>query len=129
MSLFLNSRLPIETRKDGITKAPLSEINNGIDVFFIKKHMDGSKEAKFHISLIDILNQVFLNDCNEDLSDERRVFIEKYLKQGDRANKIIDANSLNHTSNDPYVKMDKVFKELDNFLGSFIGEENGRYAR
>ena len=58
------------------------------------------------------------------LSIEQERYLTKYIKQGG-----VVTNALNSNSDDPYGSLDEIFKQLDSFLGGYIGEDNGKYAR
>lgn len=57
------------------------------------------------------------------LSIEQERYLTKYFKQGD-----VVTEALNSNKADPYGSLDEVFKQLDSFLGGYIGED-GKYAR
>lgn len=105
-------------------KAPLSEINTADAFFTIHENMDGSKEIKYHVNIIELLDKVFQYNTQDFLSLEQDRFIDKFYKQAG----VVTDNIKNNTSN-PYKNMDSVMKQLDAFLGSYFGENNGKYAR
>lgn len=105
-------------------KGTLSELNSADPYFYIKHHIDGTKEAKYHVNLIDLLDRVFTEDATRYLSIEQERFMSRFFKQADSVTKLLNSNSAT-----PFKDLDMVFKQLDSFLGSYIGEDNGRYAR
>ena len=105
-------------------KGTLSELNTGEPVFYIKHHMDGTKEAIYHVNLIDLLDRVFVHDGLRFLSGEQERFMSKFFKEADIVTDKLSANDSN-----PFSKMDKIYRELDDFLGSYLGVDNGRYTR
>ena len=105
-------------------KSPLSEVNTGDPLIYIKHLMDGTRQVKYHVNLIDLLDRVFTNDGMRFLSLEQERFISEFLKEAGTATNKIKAND-----NNPYEDMDSVFKQLDDFLGSYVGVDDGRYTR
>jgi hypothetical protein len=105
-------------------KNALSEINTGNPVMYIKHHMDGSREIKFHVNLIDQLDKVFTKDGLRFLSIDQERFMSKFFEQAGIVTDRLDASD-----SQPYKDLDSVFKQLDDFLGSYHGVNNGRYTR
>ena len=105
-------------------KGTLSEINTGSPVFYVKHHMDGSKEAIYHVNLIDLLDRVFVLDGLRFLSIEQERFVSRFINQAGTATNAIKSGTTN-----PFSNMDEVYKQLDDFLGSYLGVDNGRYTR
>ena len=101
-----------------------SELNTGSFAIYQKYRLDGSIEAVFHVNLIEILDRAFCLDGLRMLSIEQERYLTKYIKQGG-----VVTNALNSNSDDPYGSLDEIFKQLDSFLGGYIGEDNGKYAR
>ena len=101
-----------------------SELNTGSFAIYQKYRLDGSIEAVFHVNLIEILDRAFCLDGLRMLSTEQEKYLTKYFKQGDVVTKALNSNS-----DDPYGSLDEIFKQLDSFLGGYIGEDNGKYAR
>lgn len=99
-------------------KSPLSEINTANPIFIEHEHMDGTKEATFHVNLIYLLDRLFLHDYYSALSIEQERFIKRFLYE---AGIVTDKKS--------YDNMSDIMKQLDNFLGSYTGENNGRFTR
>lgn len=108
----------------GPVKGTLSELNSADPYFYIKHHLDGTKEVKFHVNLIDLLNRVFSGDALRYVSIEQERFLAKFFKQADSATKLINSGSAT-----PFKDMDNIFLTLDNFLGSYLGVDNDQYAR
>ena len=107
-------------------------IRTGSPLYRIKDHMDGSKEAIYHVNLVRLLDRVFTRDSMKHLSIEQERYISKFFEQAGKANDKIDSNNSDiDTSNnvDPYAEMDDVMRQLDNFLGSYFGVDYGRFAR
>lgn len=105
-------------------KSPLSEVNTGDPLIYIKHLMDGTRQVKYHVNLIDLLDRVFLNDGMRFLSLEQERFISEYLNEG---GVVTDRIKSSHAT--PYKDMDIIFEQLDDFLGSYKGIDNGRYTR
>ena len=112
------------TQSKGIDKRPLSEMNTASPLYVIKNTLDGSKEARYHVNLVHLLDLAFINGQLSMLSIEQERYLTKYFKQGD-----VVTEALNSNSADPYGSLDEIFKQLDSFLGGYIGEDNGKYAR
>lgn len=105
-------------------KGTLSEINTGNPVFYVKHHMDGSKETVYHVNLIDLLDRVFTKDGLRFLSMNQERFMAKFFEQ---AGVVTDRINGSHAT--PYADLDTVFQQLDDFLGSYLGVDDGRYSR
>lgn len=110
--------------KSGRIKGTLSELNSADSIFYIKHYMNGTKEAKYHVNFIDLLDRVFTGDAMRYLSIDQERFMYRFFKQADSATKLLNSGSAT-----PFKDLDEVFKQLDDFLGSYMGDDNGRYAR
>ena len=121
--LFFKHQYPQSRRN---VKAPLSEINTADPIFFVKERMDGSKEAIYHVNLVYLLDNVFTKNSTKYLSIEQERYIAKFLQE---AGKVNDKINEGIEDVDPYENMDDVMRQLDNFLGSYFGEDNGRFTR
>lgn len=105
-------------------RKPLSEVNTAETYLIVNEKLDGTKEAKYHVNLIDLLDKVFLNNTQDFLSIEQDRFMDKFYKvAGDITDRINKANE------NPYDKVDAVLLQLDDFLGGYVGEDNGKYTR
>lgn len=100
-------------RKDSLQNMP-GRLWTGNPLFAIQNHMDGSKEATYHVNLIYLLDRVFVRDSMNPLHRDQERFISRYLNQGG-----VVTNKLNTGDTNPYVSMDDVLKQLDSFLGSY----------
>lgn len=105
-------------------KAPLSEINTADTFFGVYENMDGSKEVKYHVNLIELLDRVFRYNTQDFLSLKQNRFMDKFYAQAG----VVTDNMKNNADN-PYKNMDSAMKQLDTFLGGYFGENNGKYAR
>lgn len=110
------------TQSKGIDKRPLSEMNTASPLYVIKNTLDGSKEARYHVNLVHLLDLAFINGHLSMLSIEQERFISMYFKEAGIATDLINGGS-----DEPYTNMEIVMKQLDSFLGSYIGELNGKY--
>ena len=115
---------PYDFPRDIPPKGTLSEVNTGSAIFYDKHKMNGKDHAVFHFNLIDLLNRVFVDDGMRYLSIEQERFLSKFFKQADIVTKKLNAND-----SDPYKGLDDVYKQLDNFLGSYLGVNDGRFTR
>ena len=102
----------------------LSEITTAEPYFIIQEKMDGSTTVKYHANLIDLLDKVFLSDTQDFLSIEQDRFMDIFYK---KANEVTD--KINNNDENPYQNMDTVMRQLDIFLGEYVGEDNGKYTR
>ena len=101
-------------------------IHTGNPLFVIKDCMDGNKEAIYHVNLVYLLDDAFTKNNIKYLSIEQERYIAKFLQEGGEVNDKINKGT---EDVDPYENMDNVMRQLDNFLGSYFGEDNGKYAR
>ena len=115
---------PYDFPRDMPPKGTLSEVNTGDSVFYVKHRMDGKDHAVFNFNLIDLLNRVFVDDGMRYLSIEQERFLSKFFTQADVVTKKINASDSN-----PYKGLDEVYKQLDNFIGSYLGDNDGRFTR
>lgn len=111
-------------RLDKPIKGTLSEINSSQIPYYTKHYMNGTIETKFHVNIIDLLDRVFKQNAPRYTSIEQERFMRIFYQQAG-----IVTDRINAKDDDPYRDMDKVFKELDNFLGSYRGQKDGRYYR
>ena len=101
-------------------------IHTGNPLFAIKDCMDGNKEAIYHVNLVYLLDDVFTKNNIKYLSIEQERYITKFLQEGGKVNDKINEGT---EDVDPYENMDNVMRQLDNFLGSYFGEDNDKYSR
>ena len=101
-------------------------IHTGNPLFVIKGCMDGNKEAIYHVNLVYLLDDVFTKNNIKYLSIEQERYITKFLQEGGEVNDKINEGT---EDVDPYENMDNVMRQLDNFLGSYFGEDNDKYSR
>lgn len=107
-----------------MVKGSLGELNTGDPYVYVKHLMDGSKEIKYHVNLIDMLDRVFIDNGMKFTSPRQERFLNKFFNE---AGKVTD--KLNSGQSDAFKTMDTVFRQLDDFLGSYRGVDNGRYTR
>lgn len=112
-----------------VIKGSLSEINTSNPIFYIKHHMDGSKEAVYHRNMIHLMDKVFLFDALRMLSIDQERFISVFFQQAHVTNLILDLNRSTGSTTDAYADMDDIMKQLDNFLGSYLGEPKHEFTR
>ena len=103
----------------------LSEINTAEPVFAVYENMDGTSNIKYHVNLIDLLDKVFIHNNQNFLSVEQDRFMDVFYKKADEVTKRLNTDN----DNNPYRDMDAVMRQLDVFLGGYIGEDNGEYTR
>lgn len=101
-----------------------SEINSGDPLIYLQHHLDGTTESKFNVNLIDILDKVFIYNSMKFLSRKQERYIDKFLS----ACQSINTNYENNQE-DLYVDVDETFKNLDQFLGGYMGVDDGSYTR
>lgn len=121
MTWFVPPYKSICTRGKPLTntvKGSLSEVNTANPMFYIKHHMDGSKEAIYHANIIHLMDKVFTLDSLRMLSIDQERFISKFFEQAHVANLILDDTG---SITDAYADMDDVMRQFDNFLGSYMG--------
>lgn len=104
-------------------KHPLSEINTADPVFHVKTLTDGSKQAYYHINLIDLLDHVFVWDAMEVFSIDQERFFRRYFNQAHEVYEKLDYNNIHDEEQwlDPYENMDELLIQLDDFIGSYKG--------
>lgn len=107
-----------------VVKGRLGEVNSASPYFTVQIHIDGTKDAVFHVNLVDLLDKVIMLDSLHLLSIEQERLFTRYLKQAEEVNSKISLNST-----DPFENMDEVLQQLDNFLGSYCGVDYGRFTR
>lgn len=106
------------------SKNAFSEINTGSPIFIIHENMDGTKQATYHVNLIYLLDRLFTDDYYSVLSIEQERFIRRFLYE---AGKVMD--KLDTDGDKAYDGMSDVMKQLDNFLGSYEGVNDGRFTK
>ena len=105
-------------------KGRLGEVNSASPYFTVQIRLDGTKDAVFHVNIIDLLDKVIILDSLHLLSIEQERLFTRYLKQAEEV-----SNKINLNEEKPFEDMDEVLQELDNFLGSYYGVDYGRFAR
>ena len=103
-------------------KSTLSEINSGSPLFYIKHKMDGTKQTVYHVNIIDILDRVFVNDATKFMSLDQERFMSRFLSACHTIQGNLDSENI-------YNDVDDVFKDLDQFLGNYIGVDDAKYTR
>lgn len=98
----------------------LSELNSGSPYIYVKNKISGKKEPKFHVNFIEILENVFRHNATKYMSIEQERFLAKFFAQ---------ANKVTNETGSYDEHLDDTFKAFDQFLGNYVGENNGQYAR
>lgn len=130
MSVFVPAISHTATRRQpfGVVKAPvkgaLSEVNTGSPIFEICTTMDGVRHAHFHVKIIDLLDKIFLTDLLNLATVEQERFFSRFFNQAG----IVD-RAINESAEDIYKDVDDVMRDFDRYLGSYIGVNDGEYAR
>ena len=106
-----------------MVKGTLGELNTGDPYIYVKHLMNGTRQIKFHINLIDQLDRVFMMDGMRFLSPRQERFMDKFFTW---ANTVTNNISNGETM---YSDEEDAFIQLDDFLGSYNGVDNGRYTR
>ncbi len=104
-------------------KGYLSEVNTFDPIFITRQNMDGDKDAIYHVNLIYLLDNVFTKNNLNYLSIEQERYMKMFFNEAD-----IVTKSLNQLEEDSFKDMTRVMKQLDNFLGGYLGENDGRYS-
>ena len=104
-------------------KGYLSEVNTFDPIFITRQDMNGDKDAIYHVNLIYLLDNVFTKNNLNYLSIEQERYMKTFFNEAD-----IVTKSLNQLEEDSFKDMTRVMKQLDNFLGGYLGENDGRYS-
>ena len=107
-------------------KSPLSEINTADPIFITHNKMDDSEVATYHVNLICLLERLFVNDYNTVLSIDQERFIRRFLFE---AGKVTDAMNNKENEENALENLSPIMRQLDCFLGNYIGEDDGQYTR
>lgn len=110
--------------KNEVVKNPLSEINTSDPIFIFHNKMNNSDIATYNVNLIYLLDRLFVNDYYTALSKEQERFIKLFLYEAG-----IVTDNLNKNSDNSYENMSDIMLQLDNFLGNYLGENNGQFTR
>ena len=105
-------------------KGYLSEVNTFDPIFITRQDMNGDKEAVYHVNLVYLLDNVFTKNNLNYLSIEQERYMKAFFDEADKATK-----ALNELEENPYKDMTKAMLQLDNFLGNYLGENDGRFSR
>ena len=105
-------------------KGTLAEVNSNNPIFYLKKRIDGTQVAVYHVNIIDQLGQVFVHNGVKYLSRKQERFFDKFIE----ACQVIHDNYVNGKE-DIYEGVDETFKSLDQFLGNYIGVDDEQYTR
>lgn len=110
-------------------KSILSDLNTQNPIFFVNEEMNGERNAVYHVNIISLLDRVFVLNSLKFLSIEQERYMTKFFNQAHEVNNVLDNNRINETNDNPYENMDRIMKQLDNFLGSYFGVNHGRFTR
>ena len=105
-------------------KGVFSEVNTGDPFLYVKQHINGKDEIKYHVNLIDLLDKVFMYDGIKFLSPEQEKFIKMFFVQ---AGEVID--KVNSQQSNPFENIDDEYLALDKFLSNYTGQNIGPYTR
>ena len=105
-------------------KGTLAEVNSNNPIFYLKKKIDGTQITVYHVNIIDQVGQVFVHDGLKFLTRKQERFFTRFIS----ACQTIHDNYVNGKE-DIYEGVDESFKSLDQFLGNYIGVDDGQYAR
>ena len=106
-------------------KELMSRVSDINPVFCIREGLSGELEPIYHVSLIMLLDEVFTSNNLHLLGVERERFMRLFFNQAGKATDKIRE----FPKEDYYEDMDKVMIDLDKFLGSYYGENDGQYTR
>ena len=113
-------------------KGFLSEVNTADPFLAISTRWDCTIDTTYHVNLIDLLDRVFMEGGFPPLSLEQERVFKKFLKEADAVTKAIQNKSTlpSETELQDILSnnLDDVFKQLDQFLGSYLGVNNGQFA-
>lgn len=113
-------------------KGFLSEVNTADPFLAISTRWDGTIDTTYHVNFIDLLDRVFMEGGFHPLSIEQERVFKKFLKEADAVTKAIQNKSTlpSETELQDILSnnLDDVFKQLDQFLGSYLGVNNGQFA-
>lgn len=87
----------------------IKPIHTGRDSYYEELELDGTTESVFILNFIKMLDLCIIRDNYKYLSIEQEDVLKNYFN-----------NAVN-------MPLSDYNKQLDNYLGSYIGEENGRY--
>lgn len=106
-------------------KSALSEINTASPTFIKSKDMHGNVETVYHVNFIYLLDRVFLKDSMSFLSIEQTDFMNNFFKEAHIVTELLDLK----LGEEAYEGMTNPMFQLDNFLGTFVGENNEQFTR
>lgn len=122
---LMTGRVTCDNDLLGLQKNLLSEMNTASPLFITKRNMEGDLDTVYHVNFIYLLDRVFLKDTVGFLSTEQTTFIDLFFKEAHEVTERLQ----NNPDEDAYVNMTRTMKQLDEFLGSFVGVNNEQFTR
>lgn len=95
-------------------------------IFFTTKDMEGNIVYEYYVNLIDLFDNVMIQDSTHFLSIEQQNLLDLFFKQADTLSGLIEGSE---DYINAYSLMDRHIQTLDDFLGSYIGVDSGKFSR
>ena len=102
-------------------KGALGKLHTSKPIFYVKHTLEGDNKYIYHVGLIDILDRVFRFQGLKFSSKQQERFLERFFE----ACQTIHEND----AEDRYNNVEDAFRDLDNFLGNYLGVDDGQYVR
>ena len=107
-------------------------LETGLDIFKVDQDLESNDLYTYYVLLIDLFDRAILQNDLHTLSDVQQKLLELYFAQAEKpTDEFIEATSEGEIEEFEYDfgHMDRHIRTLDDFLGSYLGEDSGRYAR
>jgi len=105
----------------------LGSVETGKGIFYTSKDLYGEDDYNYYVILIHLIDRALSTDNLYNLSTEQQKLLEQYFEEADKITPADNVNLDNHKYD--FNLLTKYINILDEFLGSYFGDENGQYSK
>jgi hypothetical protein len=100
------------------------DLDSSKGVFYDSTDLYGDEVYEFYVNLIFLLDEAMTQNNMEVLSVEQSKLFRQYLDQAG----IITPLEMDGTTIEDWDSLTKLVLALDEYLGSYLGDDNGKYT-
>lgn len=120
----LANRIRVDTTRNN---EALSSIELAKGVFYKIYQIDNEEDYEYYAILIHLFDRAIISNNIHNLSMEQEDLLKLYFKEGNNITPEEDIDLEDYEYN--YSLLSKHILRLDEFLGSFLGVEDGQFSR